>query len=143
MVIKNSEPAKKADNMKTKNSNLKKIEIFSFGFKYYSDNLPECDLRIDLRNKMHNPQSHLPKGAIGKDKIVIKTILDSEQNKKYIKNLLKRIYRRILETDLETYRIGIGCRSGIHRSVVVADYLNENLIQQGYKTYIEHINLKI
>ena len=51
------------------------VKLFSFGYKYYSDELPEYDLRIDLRGKIENPQSHLPKGAIGKDKIVIKTIL--------------------------------------------------------------------
>lgn len=67
------------------------IEIFSFGFKYYNESPPECDLRIDLRNKMKNPQSHLPKGAIGKDRLVINTILNSSQNKKYIESLLKRV----------------------------------------------------
>ncbi len=126
-----------------KKANMKKIKIFSFGFKYYSENPPKCDLKIDLRNKMKNPQSHLPKGAIGKDKIVIKTILESEQNQKYIKNLFKRIDKKILESYLDTYVIGIGCRSGIHRSVVVSDYLNEYLKHKGYETCIEHRNLKI
>ena len=81
------------------------IDIFSFGFKYYTDTPPACDLRIDLRNKMKNPQSHLPKGAIGKDKIVINTVLDSAQNKKYIETL--KIFKcfilnKTLEWNIET-----------------------------------------
>lgn len=120
-----------------------KIDIFSFGFKYYLEEPPACDLRIDLRNKMKNPQSHLPKGAIGKDKMVIKTILESSQNKKYIDRLLKRVKLKISETDLAVYKIGIGCRSGIHRSVVIADYLTEKLDKLGYLVEAKHINLKL
>lgn len=120
-----------------------KVELFSFGFKYYSDGPPACDLRIDLRNKMKNPQSHLPKGAIGKDKIVIKTILESSQNKKYIESLLKRVELKVAETDLDIYKIGIGCRSGIHRSVVITDYLAHKLSKMGYITESKHINLKL
>ena len=120
-----------------------KVEIFSFGFKYYDDSPPECELRIDLRNKMKNPQSHLPKGAIGKDAIVIKTILNSSQNKKYIETLLKRVKLKLSETSLEHYKIGIGCRSGIHRSVVVTDYLTEKLVKSGYHVITKHIHLKI
>lgn len=119
------------------------IEIFSFGFKYYNDAPPECDLRIDLRNKMKNPQSHLPKGAIGKDKIVIQTILDSSQNKKYIESLLKRVKLKISETDKKVYKIGIGCRSGIHRSVVITDFLHQHLLKSGYKVESKHVHLKI
>ncbi len=120
-----------------------KIKIFSFGFKYYTDQPPECDLRIDLRNKMKNPQSHLPKGSIGKDKIVIKTILESPQNKKYIENLFKRVKLKISETDLKTFKIGVGCRSGIHRSVVITDYLHRSLTKLGYHVEAQHINLKL
>lgn len=120
-----------------------KIEIFSFGFKYYTEGPPECDLRIDLRNKIKNPQSHLPKGAIGKDKIVIKTILDSDQNKKYIEKLFNRVKLKISESNLEDFKIGIGCRSGIHRSVVITDYLTEKLKSIGYLAESQHLNLKI
>lgn len=122
---------------------ITKIEICSFGFKYYPDNPFECDLRIDLRNKMKNPHKHLPKGAIGKDKLVINTVLESDQNKKYLEKLLKRIKQKISETSLEKYKIGIGCRSGIHRSVVVTDYLEKQLIKSGYKVKVKHINLKL
>lgn len=119
------------------------IEIFSFGFKYFNDSPPDCDLRIDLRNKMKNPQSHLPKGAIGKDKVVIKTVLGSAENKKYIENLFNRLKIKITETNLDYYKIGIGCRSGIHRSVVITDHVAERLTKQGYMVKTEHINLKI
>ncbi len=119
------------------------IKIFSFGFKYYHNDLPPaCDLRIDLRNKMKNPQSHLPKGATGKDRKVVKTILDAEQNKKYIESLLKRVNLKIAETSKENYKIGIGCHSGIHRSVVIADYLSEELEKNGYEVDTTHVHLK-
>jgi len=72
------------------------IEIYSFGFKYYQKvEAPNFDLRFDLRNKMKNPQSHLSKGAIGKDKVVIDTILKSDQNKKLIKRIDERIKLKV------------------------------------------------
>ncbi len=128
---------------KYKRKMLNKIKVFSFGFKYFSEKLPECNLRIDLRNKIQNPQDHLPKGVTGRDAIVIKTIFKSEQNKKYISSLMKRIQKKINETDLEVFIIAVGCRSGIHRSVVVADYISESLKKEGYEITTEHINLKI
>jgi len=119
------------------------VEIFSFGFKYYNEAPPECDLRIDLRNKMKNPQNHLPRGVTGKDKIVINTILESSQNKKYIASLLKRIKPKISGTKKDRFTIRIGCRGGIHRSVVVTNPVNEHLAKLGYTIISNHINLKL
>ena len=39
------------------------MKIYSFGYKYESGQ-PESTMTFDLRNKIKNPVSHLPKGAI-------------------------------------------------------------------------------
>ena len=57
------------------------MKVLSFGYKY-ENGKPKTTLTFDLRNKLKNPVSHLPKGAIGLDKIVIDTVLGTQQNKK-------------------------------------------------------------
>ena len=67
-----------------------KVEVISFGFKYGEN--PPSDLQLDLRNRIKNPQSHLPKGAVGTQQIVKKTVLGNPQNKK----ILERYQIRVL-----------------------------------------------
>ena len=57
------------------------MRIYSFGYKYENEK-PNSDLTFDLRNKLKNPVSHLPKGVIGLDKIVINAVLGTDQNRK-------------------------------------------------------------
>jgi UPF0042 nucleotide-binding protein len=118
------------------------IHIFSFGFKYYLDQPPVCDIRIDVRGKIRNPQDHLPPGVTGKDAIVQKTILKSSENQKYIQQLSNRVLKAMHKTDSDQFSVGVGCRSGIHRSVVVATSMAEQLRKKGYAVDVEHRDLK-
>ncbi len=115
------------------------ILIKSFGFKY-GEPYPEGDLRIDLRNRIRNPHDHLPKGAIGLDSIVKKTVLGSDANQKVLSNCLQRIMKLLKEADELT--ISIGCKSGIHRSVVFAEEISKQLQKKGHVVEVEHVHLQ-
>lgn len=118
------------------------IHLFSFGFKYHPDQPPECDMRIDVRNNIRNPQEHLPAGVTGQDKIVIRTILKSSGNQKYIQQLVQRIKKAAEAASQDEFVVGIGCHSGIHRSVVVAEAVAEQLRSRGYQVTVEHRHLQ-
>lgn len=119
---------------------MNKIKIYSFGFKY-EDDLPEFDLTYDLRKKLKNPVSHLPKGAIGLDKIVIKTVLGSDTNKKVFTNIYNRIIK-FLKVNERDITIAFACRSGIHRSVVFAEEAANKLREKKLDVEVLHIHLK-
>jgi UPF0042 nucleotide-binding protein len=117
------------------------MKIYSFGYKYESD-LPDMDLVFDLRKKLRNPVSHLPKGAIGLDRIVVNTVLGSDGNKKVFAKILARSQKHIKENSNEL-SVGFGCHSGIHRSVVFAEELARLMRKDRVDIEITHIHLKL
>ncbi len=117
------------------------MKIYSFGYKYINDK-PDSDLTFDLRNKLKNPVSHLPKGAIGLDKIVINTVLGTAQNRKVLEKILVKVRKRIKQ-DGEGVTVAFGCHSGIHRSVVFAEECAKKLSKLKLNIEIEHVHLKI
>ena len=115
------------------------VEVLSFGFKYAPD-LPEADLRIDLRRRMANPQDHLPKGAIGTDQVVKRTVLGADTNRRVFQSCLERA-QRLLKGNPSPV-IAFGCNSGIHRSVVFAEELAARLRKAGHTVEVRHIHLR-
>lgn len=113
--------------------------IISFGFKY-GEPYPEADMRVDLSNRIANPQDHLPKGAIGTDAMVKRAVLGSDQNRKIFESYFTR--SRKLSRLKEHSVVAFGCTSGIHRSVVFANELAERLAAVGCKVDVEHRHLK-
>ncbi len=116
------------------------MNIYSFGYKYENEK-PECELTFDLRNKLKNPVSHLPKGAIGLDKIVIDTIFGSDNNRKVFEKIFTRV-RKTIKNNSDV-SIAFGCHSGIHRSVVFAEECAKRLNKLKIALRIEHIHLKL
>ena len=115
------------------------FKIVSFGFKY-GEPYPEADMRVDLRNRIANPQDHLPKGAIGTDAVVRRAVLGSDQNRKIFESYFMRV--RKLARQQEHSVVAFGCTSGIHRSVVFANELAERLMAAGYKVEVDHQHLR-
>jgi UPF0042 nucleotide-binding protein len=114
------------------------VEIKSFGFKYAAN--PSADLQIDLRRKIHNPQSHLPVGAVGTELEVKRAVLGNSANKKVFEQALGRVRKLVRMRDSTT--ISFGCTSGIHRSVVFAEELAVRLLREGYEVKVTHVHLK-
>jgi len=115
------------------------IEVLSFGFKYAPD-IPAADLRIDLRRRIANPQDHLPKGAVGTDAVVKRSVLGSDTNLRVFQACLVRVQR--LLRDQESAIIAFGCNSGIHRSVVFAEELATRLRRDGRTVTVPHVHLR-
>lgn len=116
------------------------VEILSFGFKYAPD-IPAADLQIDLRRRTANPQDHLPKGAIGTDPIVKRTVLGSDTNRRVFQACLDRALK--LLKDNPSPVIAFGCHSGIHRSVVFAEELAARLRRTGHAVEVRHVHLRM
>ena len=117
------------------------ISIISYGVKYGSP-YPECDIRIDLRSRLANPQDHLPKGVTGLDKIVKDTVLGTTKNKKVYASILSRCKKKLKAEELNEMTIGFCCTSGIHRSVVFAEQLYKDLKKDYSFVSISHVHLK-
>lgn len=115
------------------------VEVLSFGFKYGPD-IPEADLRVDLRRRVANPQDHLPRGAVGTDLVVKRTVLASDQNRRVFQSCLERARR--LVKDRPSAVIAFGCNSGIHRSVVFAEELAARLRRDGHTVEVRHVHLR-
>jgi RNase adaptor protein for sRNA GlmZ degradation len=116
------------------------MKIYSFGYKYEGEK-PEVDMTFDLRNKLKNPVSHIPKGAIGLDKLVIDTVLGSDQNKKAFEVIFSKVRKQAKKNP--ECSVAFGCHSGIHRSVVFAEELLKRLQKLKISVDIEHIHLKV
>ncbi len=116
-----------------------RIEVKSFGFKY-GEPYPETDLQIDLRNRIKNPQDHLPKGAIGTDAVVKKAVLGSDENRKIFERYFVRVQKLLKDSD--AIAVSFGCKSGIHRSVVFAEELAQRLRKAGHQVELTHVHLR-
>jgi UPF0042 nucleotide-binding protein len=115
------------------------VEVLSFGFKYAPD-IPAADLRIDLRRKVANPQDHLPKGAVGTDLVVRRSVLGSDTNRRVFQGCLDRAQKLLKDNPAAV--IAFGCKSGIHRSVVFAEELAACLRKAGHAVEVRHVHLR-
>lgn len=116
------------------------VSILSFGFKYESD-LPEADMRIDLRRRLKNPHGQLPKGAVGTDVAVRRAVMGSENNRRIFRGYLDRVTELLKENPDAV--VAFGCKSGIHRSVVFAEELALRLQSDGHPVALRHLHLKV
>ncbi len=116
------------------------MKIYSFGYKY-GEGKPEADVTFDLRNKLRNPVSHLPKGAIGLDRIVINTVLGSDANKKVFSKVFRKITKHMKKHG-DDISIAFGCTSGIHRSVVFAEEFARQFAKKKCHLEVTHVHLK-
>lgn len=113
-----------------------KLELFSFGRKY---GLPEADLILDVRcleNPFWVPELREKNGL---DREVQAYIL--EHSKEYLGKLteLLTLHARLAEgRNCERLRIAVGCTGGRHRSVCVAELLEEHFRKQGYEIRLTH-----
>ncbi len=119
------------------------ITFMSFGFKYGVPH--DIDMLFDVRF-LPNPYfvSEL-KDLEGTDRRVADYVLRSAETRVYVQKLQDFISFQIplFEREGKTYlTIAIGCTGGRHRSVVIADYLQQLFPRETYDVYINHRDLK-
>lgn len=115
------------------------VEVMSFGFKY---GLPlDADIVMDARF-LPNP-FYLPelKHLTGNDQPVQDYVMQSQLAKDFyshLKALLKVALPGYIQEGKSSLMIAIGCTGGQHRSVTIANQLNQDLRKDGYTVNLHH-----
>jgi UPF0042 nucleotide-binding protein len=115
------------------------VTILSFGFKY---GIPvDSDLVFDVRflpNPFYIPEL---KAFSGNDKDVKDYVLSFKETELFIDKLtdmLIFLMPNYLKEGKRQLIVSIGCTGGRHRSVTIANEMNEILVNKGVKVNIEH-----
>ncbi len=118
------------------------VTVFSFGFKF---GLPlDSDLVFDVRF-LANPKyvdelSHLT----GEESEVIDYVMEPELTRSFLTrlmNFLEFLLPYYVKEGKAHLVVAIGCTGGQHRSVVVANYVGQEVRKMGYRTIIKHRDL--
>jgi len=118
---------------------IMQISVVSFGYKHRG---PEnMDIVMDVRFLPNPYYKEELKDLTGKNEKVRDFVLNREETKKFLK-----IFEELLDFLIPNYiaegksylSIGIGCTGGKHRSVVLADRINEYLKLKGYSSKLFH-----
>jgi len=118
------------------------INVVSFGYKM---GIPlDCDIMMDVRflpNPFYDPVMNK---QTGEDEEVINYVLGSEITKSFSRrflNLLKFLIPHYIQEGKTNLAVSIGCTGGQHRSVVLANYVGNQLRRQGNNVIIRHRDL--
>jgi UPF0042 nucleotide-binding protein len=120
-------------------SKIMKISIVSFGYKHgIQENM---DIVMDVRFLPNPFYIEELKELTGKDEKVINFVLNRTETKKFL-----RLFEALIDFLIPNYiaegksylGIGIGCTGGRHRSVVLAEKINEYLNLKGYSSKLFH-----
>ena len=121
-------------------SNSIMITFMSFGFKY---GIPlESDLIIDVRCL---PNPFYIAELKGLEKCIQDYVLDSEETQEFVKRLIDWLDYSLplyLKEGKSELVVGIGCTGGKHRSVTIAELLDNYFMEKGYKCIVQHRDVK-
>jgi UPF0042 nucleotide-binding protein len=103
------------------------LTITSFGYGH--DTPPTARITVDVRDWFRDPHiSPELRKLTGKDEAVIEKVLNTENVMIFLLGVEQSV-RAVLETGRDV-SVAFGCVGGRHRSVVLADTLNEMLLPQ-------------
>ena len=124
-------------------SNSIMITFMSFGFKY---GIPlESDLIIDVRCLPNPFYIAELKEHTGLEKCIQDYVLDSEETQEFVKRLIDWLDYSLplyLKEGNSELVVGIGCTGGKHRSVTIAELLDNYFMEKGYKCIVQHRDVK-
>jgi len=115
------------------------ITVVSFGYKY---GIPlDADLVIDVRF-LPNPY-YVPKlkDLTGNDQVVKDYVFNFSQTVEFMKSfnhLIEFLIPYYIKEGKTTLTIAIGCTGGMHRSVAIANRLEELLAGKNYRVTVRH-----
>lgn len=120
------------------------IIILSFG---YRNGIPQdADVVIDVRF-LPNPYDELEMRRMnGLDQAVKNYVLYTPITRTFqskFMDLLRFLLLQYAASGKSTLTIAFGCTEGQHRSVVIAEYINEVLKRYGYPSTIQHRDLQL
>jgi len=119
------------------------IEIFSFGTlcKDRAEPLPNFTMMVDLGDQLHDP--HIDSAfreLTGHDQRVVDRVLATPGAEAMISSIVGVIMR--FSSAKGPIRVGIACRGGRHRSVVIADAVFNMLGNLGEDASVNHIDIR-
>lgn len=124
-------------------SNSIMITFMSFGFKY---GIPlESDLIIDVRCLPNPFYIAELKEHTGLEKCIQDYVLYSEETQEFVKRLIDWLDYSLplyLKEGKSELVVGIGCTGGKHRSVTIAELLDNYFMEKGYKCIVQHRDVK-
>ena len=124
-------------------SNSIMITFMSFGFKY---GIPlESDLIIDVRCLPNPFYIAELKEHTGLEKCIQDYVLDSEETQEFVKRLIDWLDYSLplyLKEGKSELVVGIDCTGGKHRSVTIAELLDNYFMEKGYKCIVQHRDVK-
>ena len=124
-------------------SNSIMITFMSFGFKYGIQ--LESDLIIDVRCLPNPFYIAELKEHTGLEKCIQDYVLDSEETQEFVKRLIDWLDYSLplyLKEGKSELVVGIGCTGGKHRSVTIAELLDNYFMEKGYKCIVQHRDVK-
>ncbi len=115
------------------------ININTFGFKY---GIPtDADLVFDVRF-MPNPHYEADlRPLTGDDEKIRNYVMNSEVSKEFeekLHDLIKFLIPQYINEGKNVLVISIGCTGGKHRSVTIANRLNDYIKTLGYTVFLKH-----
>ncbi len=123
----------------TNSQDSMKVHCMSFGFKH---GIPlEADLVFDVRclpNPFYDAEL---RPLSGLDKPVYDFVMEKEETKGFVKRFVDMIDYLIPLYNQEgksQLMITVGCTGGQHRSVALAEYMNEHLLKEGISSSVTH-----
>jgi UPF0042 nucleotide-binding protein len=119
------------------------VNLLSFGFKNGTPR--EADLVIDVRFLKNPYWNEELRALTGLDKEVTDFINSDSGLEPFFKKFKALILELLPRYNLEGkvyLTIAIGCTGGKHRSVYVTEKLKSEIIDFGYKAYIQHRDIK-
>ena len=123
-------------------SNSIMITFMSFGFKY---GIPLESLIIDVRCLPNPFYIAELKEHTGLEKCIQDYVLDSEETQEFVKRLIDWLDYSLplyLKEGKSELVVGIGCTGGKHRSVTIAELLDNYFMEKGYKCIVQHRDVK-
>ena len=124
-------------------SNSIMLTFMSFGFKY---GIPlESDLIIDVRCLPNPFYIAELKEHTGLEKCIQDYVLDCEETQEFVKRLIDWLDYSLplyLKEGKSELVVGIGCTGGKHRSVTIAELLDNYFMEKGYKCIVQHRDVK-
>jgi UPF0042 nucleotide-binding protein len=113
---------------------MKAITVVAYGIGHGP--LEDFDLAVNLTRQLKDPHFNPDpsfRELTGYDQVIIDSVMDAQGGKaaQIVGQLLGEIV--VLAEDLDHLIVGVACKGGRHRSVVVANLLAKCLLRRGYK----------
>lgn len=132
------------DKFQTKESPALLISLVSFGFKHGIP--PESDLVFDVRFLPNPNYVRNLKNKTGNDPAVVTYIASFKQTLEFLNhlgNLLLFLIPKYIIEGRSYLTIAIGCTGGQHRSVMLANRINNLLTSNNFNTKMTHRDLNL